>query len=273
MTPEETAMTALFAVPALYRRRLTLTVRTPRELLVPLVTPVLFAVIIAPALASIIAAPGARTAYMTFVALATAGLLIPLNTMFSGIGVIVDRQQGAQRELLVAPIGRTSIVLGNLLAAVSITALQLAVLIACAELRGATFVYGRRLAWFVAAALVFAMMMYGVAELMANRLPSPEAYIGAVPAVAIVPWFLAGTLYPITALPHWLTYIARALPLTHALALLRYGLTNGGGTALHNIWGMTNTTVMAALSLAVVCGYAAVAAAAAMRVFARRGVQ
>ena len=80
---------ALSAVPALYQRRLTLTVRTPRELLVPLVTPVLFAVIIAPALASIIAAPGARTAYMTFVALATAGLLIPLNTLFSGIGVIV----------------------------------------------------------------------------------------------------------------------------------------------------------------------------------------
>jgi hypothetical protein len=46
---------ALSAVPALYQRRLTLTVRTPRELLVPLVTPVLFAVIIAPALASIIA--------------------------------------------------------------------------------------------------------------------------------------------------------------------------------------------------------------------------
>ena len=39
---------ALSAVPALYQRRLTLTVRTPRELLVPLVTPFLFAVIIAP---------------------------------------------------------------------------------------------------------------------------------------------------------------------------------------------------------------------------------
>jgi ABC-2 type transport system permease protein len=178
---------ALSAVPVLYQRRLTLTVRTPRELLVPLVTPVLFAVIIAPALASIVAAPGARTAYMTFVALATAGLLIPLNTLFSGIGVIVDRQQGAQRELLVAPISRASIVTGNMLAAVSITALQVAVLVGCAALRGATFVSGRHLVWFLAAALVFSVLMYAVAELMANRLPSPEAYIGAVPAVAIVP--------------------------------------------------------------------------------------
>jgi ABC-2 type transport system permease protein len=264
---------ALSAVPALYQRRLTLTVRTPRELIVPLVTPVLFAVIIAPALASIIAAPGARTAYMTFVALATAGLLIPLNTLFSGIGVIVDRQQGAQRELLVAPISRASIVTGNMLAAVSITALQVAVLVACAALRGATFVSGRHLVWFLAAALVFSVLMYAVAELLANRLPSPEAYIGAVPAVAIVPWFLAGTLYPITALPHWLTDVARALPLTHALALLRYGLTNDSTAALSNIWGMKSAAAMAALSLAVVCCYAVAATAAAMRIAARRGVQ
>lgn len=266
-------MAALDAVPTLYRRRLTLTVRTPRELLVPLVTPVLFAVIIAPALASIVAAPGARTAYMTFVALATAGLLIPLNTMFSGIGVIVDRQQGAQRELLVAPISRASILTGNMLAAVSITALQVVVLVACAALRGANFVSGGHLAWFVAAALVFSVMMYGVAELMAHRMPSPEVYIAAVPAVAIVPWFLAGTLYPITALPHWLTYVARALPLTHALALLRYGLTSDGGAALSNIWGMRSTAAMATLSLAVVSAYAVAATLAALRTFTRRGVQ
>jgi ABC-2 type transport system permease protein len=266
-------MTTFAAVPALYRRRLTLTVRTPRELVVPLVTPVLFAVIIAPALASIIAAPGARTAYMTFVALATAGLLIPLNTLFSGLGVIVDRQQGAQRELLVAPVSRAAIFTGNLLAAVSITAMQVAVLVACAALRGATFVAGGRLAWFAASALVFSVLMYAIAELIAHRLPSPEAYIGAVPAVAIVPWFLAGTLYPITALPHWLTDLARVLPLTHALALLRYGLTSDGATALRNIWGMRSASEMAALSLAVTCAYGVAAAAAAIRIFARQGVQ
>ena len=42
------------------------------------------------------------------------GLLIPLNTMFAGIGVIVDRESGAQRELLAAPIRRSLLVFGNL---------------------------------------------------------------------------------------------------------------------------------------------------------------
>jgi hypothetical protein len=42
---------------------------------------------------------------------------------------------------------------------------------------------------------------------------------------------------------------------------------------LHDIWGMTNTTAMATLSLAVVAVYAAVLTAVAIRVFARAAVQ
>jgi ABC-2 type transport system permease protein len=260
------------AIPTLTFRRLALTVRTPRSLVVPLLTPVLFALVIAPALANSVAAPGQRNAYMTFVALATAGLLIPLNCMFSGIGVIVDRQQGAMRELLVAPIRRSSIVFGNLAAAVMITVLQMAVLIGASALRGATYVTGGRLLWFLAAGLLFSVVMYGLAEIVATKVPSPEEYIGAVPAIAIVPFFFAGSLFPLTSLPHWLAGVAKVLPLTHALALFRYGLTSGSGNvALHNIWGMHNATEMAALSLGVIALYAAVILAGALRLFARAG--
>ena len=45
------------------------------------------------------------------------------------------------------------------------------------------------------------------------------------------------------------------------------------GLARLNIWGMRSPAEMAALSLAVTCGYAVVATAAAMRIFARQGVQ
>jgi hypothetical protein len=91
------------AVLTLAARRLALTIRSPRALVAPLLTPVLFALVIAPALANSVASPAQRTTYMTYIALATAGLLIPLNCMFSGIGVVVDREHGAMRELLVAP--------------------------------------------------------------------------------------------------------------------------------------------------------------------------
>ncbi len=261
------------AVRTLASRRLALTVRSPRSLVAPLLTPVLFALVIAPALANSLASPAQRTTYMTYIALATAGLLIPLNCMFSGIGVVVDREHGAMRELLVAPIRRAAIVAGNLVAAIATTALQMAVLIAASALRGADYQTGHDILWFAGAALLFSVVMYGVAEIVASQVPSPEAYIGVLPAIAIVPFFFAGSLFPITSLPSWLADVAKILPLTHALALFRYGLTpaNGGAQALHSIWGMSSDTTMAALSMLVVGLYAVVLMAGAIRMFTRQG--
>jgi ABC-2 type transport system permease protein len=260
------------AVSTLAARRLALSVRSPRSLAIPVMNPVLFALVLAPALANTIASPAGRTAYMTFLALATVGLLIPLSAMFSGIGVVVDRQQGAMRELLVAPIRRSSIVLGNLVAALLLTALQIVVLIALSALRGAHYTAGIHVAWFVAAALVFSVLMYSVAEILAVRLPSAEEYTGALPVVAIVPFFFAGSLFPITSLPTWLAAIAKVLPLTHALALFRYGLTpTSGARALHNIWGLSSVPTMAALSMAVLALYTVIAFGGAVRLFTKKG--
>src|SRR5256714_5034085 len=90
-------------------RRFQLSVRTPRELVVPLLTPILFALVIAPALKQ---ALHTGTAYEAFVATGTIGLLIPLNTMFSVHGVIVDPESDAQSEPLTAPIHHPPPLLG-----------------------------------------------------------------------------------------------------------------------------------------------------------------
>ena len=265
----------LAAVSTLARRRFALAARTPREIIVPLMTPVLFAVVIAPALRDAIGGPRGGVDYMSFVALATVGLLVPLNTMFAGLGVIVDRVAGAQRELLAAPIRRALLVLSNLIVALAITALQLVVLIVLAALRGAQFhVTLSGIAWFVGTALLFTIGMYGVAETLASRVQRQEEYVGFTPAIAIVPWFFAGSLFPISVLPGFLTALAKFLPLTHALAVIRYGmLGDQGAGGLRDIWGMSNATAMAALSLAVVAVFAIAALALAVRTFARSSVK
>src|SRR5436309_6067448 len=240
-------------LPTIARRRLQLSPPTPRELLVPLFTPIMFALVIAPALKT---ALHTDAAYESFVAIGTVGLLIPLNTMFSGLGVIVDRISGAQRELLTAPIARGLLVAGNAAVALAITLLQIVVLILVAIARGIPFhasVGGA--GWFAAAVVLFTVGMYGAAEILANRVPRQEEYIARVPAIAILPWFLAGALFPIDALPSGLDWFAKVLPLTHGLALMRYGLLDDI-SGLHAIWRMHSTTTMAALSLAVVAALA-----------------
>ena len=264
------AQNPLAPLATLAARRFQLSVRTPRELVVPLLTPILFALVIAPALKQ---ALHTSSAYEAFVATGTIGLLIPLNTMFAGLSVIVDRESGAQRELLAAPIPRSLLVLGNLAVAFAITALQVAVLIAFAIARGIHFnasVTG--VVWFVAAAALFTVGMYGAAETLASRVPKAEEYIARVPAIAIVPWFLAGSLFPISALPGFLEWFAKFLPLTHGLALVRYGLL-GDSSGLHSIWSMQSTTMMATLSLAIVAAFAAALTVISIRVFNRSAVQ
>jgi ABC-type multidrug transport system permease subunit len=110
--------------------------------------------------------------------------------------------------------------------------------------------------------------MYGAAETLASRIPRQEEYVARIPAIAIAPWFLAGSLFPITAMPVVLTWIARFLPLTHALALMRYGL-RGDSTGLHAIWRLGNETLAAGLSLAVVALFALLLTRVAIRSFAR----
>src|SRR5579859_421863 len=99
--PESTSHLSAFTT--LARRRFSLSAHTPREILVPLVTPILFADVIAPALAK--STGNIRGVdYLSFVAVGTIGLLVPLSCILGGIGMIVDRASGAQRDLLAAPI-------------------------------------------------------------------------------------------------------------------------------------------------------------------------
>ena len=250
----------------LARRRFSLTARTPRELVVPLVTPVLFALVIAPALKQ---ALHTSADYESYVAVGTVGLLIPLNTMFLGIGSIVDRISGARRELLAAPVPRGLLVLGNVPVALATTWLQVLTLIGFAEARRIHFhPHGAGLLWFGAAVALLALTFTGIAETLASRLPSQEEYIARPPAIAIAPWFLAGSLFPITAMPVGLTWVARFLPLTHALALMRYGLLNDS-SGLHAVWRMHSTTASALLSLLVLSLFAGVLLRVAIRVFTR----
>jgi ABC-2 type transport system permease protein len=267
-------MATIAALSTLARRRAALTASNPRQIAVPLITPILFATVIAPALKDALGGLHSHIDYTAFVSVGTVGLLVPLAATFAGLSVIVDRSSGAQRELLAAPIPRALLVMGNLVVVLGLCALQIGALMGVAVLRGADFhASASGVAWFLAASFLFTVLMYGLAEVLASRIKNQEEYIAATPAVAIVPWFFAGALYPIAVLPAVMTDFAKALPLTHALALMRYGLVDPHATGLHDIWGAGSATAQAWLSLGVVALWAVMLGALAVRVFTRSAVQ
>jgi ABC-type multidrug transport system permease subunit len=251
-----------------------LTASNPRQILVPLLGPALLALILAPALKKATGGLHTHVDYTSFVGVGAVGLVIPLSCVFAGLSVIVDRHAGAQRELLAAPVPRAFMVLGNLLVALGLAGLQALVVVGLSAARGGSFhITGAGVVWFLGAAVLFSVFMYALAETVASRVSKEEEFVGAIPVLAILPFFFAGALFPISAMPSALTAIAKVMPLTHALALLRYGFIDPAGKGLHDIWGMHSVTAEAWLSLAVVALYAVVLTAVAIRVFERSAVK
>ena len=129
------------------------------------------------------------------------------------------------------------------------------------------------LAWFAGAGLGLAVFTYGVAETLADRIGSAEEYANAIPTIGIAPWFFAGSLFPISSLPGWVGAMAKFLPVTHAVALMRYGVVDRRASDLHAIWGMGDPTAMAALSLAVLGAYAIDFTFVPVRAFSKAAVR
>src|SRR5207253_530755 len=101
------------------------------------------------------------------------------------------------------------LVLGNMAVALVLAALQAIVVVGLSALRGGKFhVTGAGVAWFLAAAVLFTVFMYALAETVAAKVTKEEDFVGATPVIAILPFFFAGALFPISAMPGVPTAIA-----------------------------------------------------------------
>jgi ABC-2 type transport system permease protein len=252
----------------LYQRRVALAVMRPIALVSQLLTPVLWVLVVGPALASAFGPAGQRLDYYTYVAVGQIVFVLPFSAMFAGLIVIFDRDFGILRELLVAPIARRTIPLASIIAVLTIAAGQIVVIIVLAQVRGAHFhiAPGPLLAGLGGAALLTAGT-YGLAELLAYRITQPQVFGTLIPAIGATPYALCGAIYPLSTLPEGVRQLALILPWTHAVALLRYGFIGPRASGLGQIWHLQSDTVMALLSLAVLTAYAALTISFAMRAF------
>jgi ABC-2 type transport system permease protein len=254
----------------LYLRRLRVTTKTVDGIIGQFLTPVLWVLIVAPALAAALGTFNPGIDYYTYLAVGQAAFIVPFTAMFNGINVIVDKQFGITRELLAAPVRRPVITLANALAVLTIAVSQVVVILALAGLRGAEFSMSTMGAmWFLAAVGLLTLGVYGIAETLALRIGRQEAYGPLIPAIGVTPWFLAGALFPISVLPTGVEHATLFSPWTHAVAVMHHGMMGEGGAGLVEIWGLQSTAGMAALSVAALGMFAAFTLRIAIRTFQR----
>jgi ABC-2 type transport system permease protein len=263
--------TAALGTFTLYRRRLAVATKTASGIAGTMAPPVLWVLLIAPALHTALGDFSPNIDYFTYVAVAQVALIVPFTSMFSGINVIVDKEFGILREFLVAPVFRASIPLANALAVLTIASVQVALIIGLGSARGAQFdTSATGVLWFISAVALLSVITYAIAEVLALAVGRQEAFGPLIPAIGVTPWFLSGSLFPISVLPPVVEQVALLFPWTYALALMRYGMMEDTDPGLENIWHMDSEPLMAALSLGVLVLMAGAALALSIRVFNRK---
>jgi ABC-2 type transport system permease protein len=254
----------------LYGRRLALAVKNPVALIGQLLTPVLWVLVVGPALATAFGGFASRVDYFTYIAVGQIAFILPFSAMFAGLVVMQDRDFGILRELLVAPIRRSTIPLATIAAVLTVAGGQVALILVLAAIRGAHFdiALSPLLAGLAAAALL-TVATYGLAEYLAYSITQPQIFGTLIPAIGVTPYLLSGAIYPLATLPDGVRQFALLLPWTHAVAVLRYGFMGGDASGLGEIWHLHSQAAMALLSLGVLSVYAGLMVALAMRAFRR----
>src|SRR5262252_465543 len=189
-----------------------------------LIQPLLFLLVLGTGLSAL--AKGSLPPGVSFKSFIYPGVLamsVMFTAIFSAASIVWDREFGFLREMLVAPVSRSAIVVGKILGGATIATLQGIIMLALAGL--ADVPYNPVLLLTLAAELfllAFTLTSFGV--MMAARITQFQAFMALTQMLVMPLFFLSGALYPLTGLPAWLSVLTRLDPLTYVVYPMRHAV-------------------------------------------------
>jgi ABC-2 type transport system permease protein len=208
------------AVYILWLRELKRYVRSRAQIVASLGQPLLYLLALGFGLGPVFQKSG-NGSYLQFVAPGVIGMTVLFSSIFSGLGLLWDRQFGFLKETLVAPVPRMSVVLGKTLGGVTVALIQgsLVVVVCLAagfRPRGLTAV-PQAFVFMSLIALVFA----GLGTAIGSRLQDMQGFQLIMNFLVMPIFFLSGALFPLEHLPRALGVITSGDPLSYGIDGLR----------------------------------------------------
>ncbi len=185
-----------------------------------LVQPLLFLFVLGAGLQTLAAASTGGVELKTFIFPGILCMALVFSAMFNAISLVMDRELGFLREMLVAPVRRSSIVVGKCLGGATVASLQGAILLALAGFVDVPYDPVLLLGLFGLMLLIaFAVTAFGV--MVAVRVKQIQTFTTVMQMLVMPLFFLSGALYPVAGLPAWLRVLTRLNPLTYAVDAMR----------------------------------------------------
>jgi ABC-2 type transport system permease protein len=218
--PKRTFASELRAIKIVWKRELIRYFSDRLRIATALVQPLLFLFVLGSGLQQLSSASTHGVNLKTFIFPGILAISVLFTAMFSAASIVWDREYGFLREMMVAPVRRSSIVIGKCLGGATVAGTQ-GVIVLC--LAGAVHVPYNALMiveiLVLQLLLAFAITAFGV--MIAVRIKQMQSFMGVTQMVMTPMMFISGALFPVRGLPGWLTVLNRIDPLTYAVDPMR----------------------------------------------------
>jgi ABC-2 type transport system permease protein len=213
---------------AIWYREWKVFLREKSRIVASAVNPILWLLVFGGGLGANVRIPG--TEYQAFIfpgILAQAALF---SSIFFGVYIVWDRKIDFLKEVLVAPISRTSVFIGKVVGGATDSVVQSVILLSLGVLLSrAGVIPGLQLtaSSFAAALAILALTtasLVSVGLIIGSQMESPEGFQLVSSFLLFPTFFLSGALFPLDRLPPWLAPLVMIDPLTYSVDALRQAI-------------------------------------------------
>ena len=210
----------LRAIKIVWKRELIRFSKDKLRMITSLVQPFLFLFVLGTGLSRLASAGTHGVDLRTFVYPGVLCMAVLFTAMFSAASLVWDREFGFLREMMVAPVRRSSLVLGKCFGGATVACFQGIIVLCLAGLVGVPYAPVLILEIFVLQLiLAFTITAFGV--MVAARIKQIQSFMAVTQMVMMPMYFLSGAIFPVSGLPQWLTILNRLDPMTYAVDPMR----------------------------------------------------
>jgi ABC-2 type transport system permease protein len=218
--PKRSVASELRAIKIVWRRELTRFASDRLRIVTQLVQPFLFLFVLGGGLQTLASGGTHGVNLKTFIYPGILCMSVMFTAMFSAASIVWDREFGFLREMMVAPVRRSSIVLGKCLGGATVATCQGIIVLAIAGLVGVPYAPTLLLGVFgLELLLAFTITAFGI--MVAIRIKQMQSFMGVMQMIIMPMYFISGAMFPASGLPGWLTVLNRLDPLAYAVDPMR----------------------------------------------------
>lgn len=203
---------------ALWYREIKVFTREKSRVVSSLVTPLLWMVVFGGGLGSAVSVSGMN--YQVFIFPGILTMTILFSSVFFGLYIVWDKKIDFFKEVLVAPLSRTTIFAGKMMGGSIDALLQGSAMLLFGIILGVKYsVMNVILAFVFMFVLAAALVSLGL--ILGSNMESVEGFQLVISFLVFPMFFFSGALFPIGNLPHYLLVFTLIDPVTYAVDGLR----------------------------------------------------